>query len=194
MKAAKPSRHNPDRIIKALEGLIADYRAGRGDVLNRVVNDERPGEPFATSLREALTLALFGTRAMPTEPLAGNVLICNQREYEALAAIGAGSAERGAVIVIKSALSWLRRDRAALVAWVAKNLPTTEDIIGAPVSVTERGFFGGEYWQIPVRSASWFRKLQKVAEASSPKKDVIADAVIRILALHPGRHHLATAA
>lgn len=180
-KAKKNATVDTERLVQALEGLIRDYRAGKGDVLNRIVNDQAP-DFVVRSLKSALTAALFGNDALPKEALNGGEIVCTKREHHALFVIGSGSAEKGAALIVQSARSWLKRDRPGMVAWASRAIPKLEDVIDAASPITARGLFAAEVWEIPVRSLSWFNAIQDVAD-EAVKGDSMADCVIRAMAL-----------
>lgn len=183
MKAVKPTRQNPGKLITALEKVITDYRAGKGDILNRVA-DGGGADDGDVSLEVVLARALFGSRSVPEPPKNGGSVLCTKREHAALAEIGSGSAERGAEVVVAAALAWAKRDRPGMVAWASTALPKLESIDLGRIS--KAGMFGAELWQVTLRQASWWAPVQDVtddAQKAAGAECDCADAVVRAMAL-----------
>lgn len=183
MKAAKPTRQNPEKLIKALEAVITDYRAGKGDILNRLA-DGAGTDDGDVSLEIVLTRALFGSGSVPKPPTNGGTVLCAKREHAALTAIGSGSAERGAELVVAAALAWAKRDRPGMVAWASTALPRLGSIDFSRIS--KAGMLSAELWQVTLRRASWWQTVQDVTDEALKAAGAgcdCADAVVRAMAL-----------
>ena len=148
-----------EQVIEALEQIIRDHRAGKGDVLNRIAAGEDPhidgGDP---TIGTVLTMALFGRTAI--EPR--HSLTVNRAEYEALARIGAGSATKGAAIVTKTAHAWVKGDRSSLSAWLITALPALSCYFAEVTRVTETGMLSAEAWEVRIVNGPWGPALQSV--------------------------------
>jgi len=189
MKKTTKKAVTGERLIEALEGLVADYRAGRGDVLNRLAEGRDVYSSGAVSLTMVLTLALFGERAFPKDPVGGGSVACVEREYRALCSIGSGSAERGVALLVDAGLAWATRDREGLVAWASRALPKLPSVPAQCAHITRHGLFGAALWEIPVADPSWWTPLQEVTDAAMKPlgKHDCGDAVVRAMALEWNR-------
>jgi hypothetical protein len=185
-KSAKKRTVDAERIVQALEGIVRDYRAGRGDVLNRMAEWEDPHQDGGdVSLGTVLTLALFGRRAIKRRPL-NSVFVVNRAEYEALGRIGAGSVENGAAVVAETAHAWIKADPARIAAWLIKALPRLSGYFDNYLSVADHGMMGAEAWEVPIVDGPWADALDVLvsrAVKDGAGKEFLAVDVIRAMAL-----------
>ncbi len=185
-------KNNPtvdtERLVVALEELVSDYRAGRGDVLSRMAEGRNAHSVGTLSLSSILTLALFGEKGFPNHPHENDQptypdchgVMCGKVEYLALLDIGSGSAQRGASLLVAAALRWISRDRAGAVAWANRALPKLQT---HQTDTSERGLFGVELWHIPV-AGDWWEGPQGIADSVRIGSRIYgADDLIRAMAL-----------
>jgi hypothetical protein len=153
-KTAAVSR---ERLVAALEGLIRDYRAGKGDVLSRMTALDVDSDQ-SSSLENVLICALFGEDALPKLPFNGGRVVCNEREHAAFCSIGGGSAERGAPIVVAAALAWVTQDRAGMVAWYCTAARRLQRL---PFGYArDAGLVGLPLWELPIPHRTWWGPIQ----------------------------------
>ena len=175
-----------EQLIEALEGIVRDYRAGRGDVLNRMAAGEDPHQDGGdVSVGTVLTLALFGRRAIKRRPL-NSVFVVNRAEHEALCRIGAGSVEKGAALVAKTAHAWVKADRSSVAAWLIKALPRLSKYYKNYPRVTDHGMLGAEAWEVPIVDGPWADAIDSVLWPQIKDctgKEFLAFDVIRAMAL-----------
>lgn len=176
-----------ERLVLALEELVRDYRAGRGDVLSRMAEGRNAHSTGTLSLSSILTLALFGEAGFPKFPHDSDQptypdchgVMCNKVEYLSLLDIGSGSAQKGAALLVSAALRWISSDRAGVIAWATRALPKLQS---HETDTSEHGLFGTELWQIPV-AGDWWTGPQEVAGAVKGPRIYGADDLIRAMSL-----------
>jgi len=173
-----------ERVIAGLEALLAEYRAGRGDVASRMTPfiDEPSGAP--RSFVDVVTILMLGEDALPeTRFSGGSVVLTSPREYSALARIGDGSAARGAATVVDAALDWARRDREGMAVWCRSALPRLKPR-GYFAASSSDGLLRSRTWNIALQHPTWWGDLGEALAGTGIEG---SDDIVRAMALAWGK-------
>ena len=181
--STKTATVDTERLVQALEGLIRDHRAGKGDVLNRMGEGQDEHSPGAVALRRILTLALFGEQAIPKQAFNGGTVVCNEREHAALSSIGSGSAEKGAAVIVAAAKAWAKADRAGIIAWASKAVPKLDIDTPSLKRIKARGLRAAKLWELPVADRTWFVLLQDITGEAMKGQFMMAGVIVCAMAL-----------